>query len=77
MARTRPPDPAPRPPTGFLASAVKLPAASRNMAGRAEDWQNQAWNFWETTGSGAADLGRITEHLASVAHIAAKRMDPG
>ena len=48
MARSRLPEP--QVPNGFLASAVRLPTASRNMAGRAEGWQTQAWNYWETVG---------------------------
>ena len=50
MARSRVPEPEPKVPTGFLASAVRLPTASRNMAGRAESWQAEAWNYWETVG---------------------------
>src|SRR5262245_42274222 len=50
MARTRTPQPAPQPPTGFLASAVRLPTASRNKAGRVEGWQNQAWEYWDSVG---------------------------
>ncbi len=50
MARTKPPEPAPQPPTGFLASAVRLPTSSRNMAGRSEGWQNQAWEYWNQVG---------------------------
>jgi len=33
-----------------VASAVRLPTASRNMAGRAEGWQSEAWNYWEQVG---------------------------
>ena len=33
-----------------MASAVRLPTASRNMAGRAEGWQSEAWNYWEQVG---------------------------
>ncbi|RPJ77437.1 MAG: hypothetical protein EHM24_00030 [Acidobacteria bacterium] len=50
MARTRTPEAPLKVPSGFVASAVRLPTSSRNMAGRPEGWQNQAWNFWETTG---------------------------
>jgi hypothetical protein len=50
MARTRTPEPELKPPNGFLASAVRLPTPSRNMAGRAEGWQTDAWNYWETVG---------------------------
>lgn len=46
MARPR----TPQPPQGFIASAVNLPAVSRNMAGRYEGWQGDAWNYWETIG---------------------------
>jgi hypothetical protein len=48
MARARIAEP--QAPTGFLASAVRLPTTSRNMAGRLEGWQTEAWNFWETVG---------------------------
>jgi hypothetical protein len=50
MARTRTPEPELKPPNGFLASAVRLPTPSRNMAGRAEGWQTDAWNYWESVG---------------------------
>jgi hypothetical protein len=50
MARARTAEPEPQAPTGFLASAVRLPTASRNMAGRAEGWQTDAWHYWETVG---------------------------
>ncbi|HEY6416841.1 MAG TPA: hypothetical protein VIX41_11400, partial [Acidimicrobiales bacterium] len=50
MARTRAPEPAPKAPAGFLASAVRLPTVSRNQAGRTEGWQTQAWNYWENVG---------------------------
>ena len=50
MARSRPTEPAPTPPPGFLASAVRLPTATRNMAGRAEGWQDEAWAYWESVG---------------------------
>src|SRR5262245_21229852 len=50
MARTRTPRPAPQPPSGFLASAVRLPTSSRNQAGRVEGWQNQAWEYWDSVG---------------------------
>lgn len=48
MARARTPEPVA--PNGFLASAVRLPTASRNMAGRTEGWQTDAWHFWESVG---------------------------
>lgn len=50
MARTRTLEPELKVPTGFIASAVRLPTASRNMAGRAEGWQTDAWGYWETVG---------------------------
>lgn len=50
MARPRTAEPPLKVPSGFVASAVRLPTSSRNMAGRPEGWQNQAWNYWETTG---------------------------
>jgi hypothetical protein len=50
MARTRTLEPELKVPNGFLASAVRLPTASRNMAGRSEGWQSDAWNYWETVG---------------------------
>jgi hypothetical protein len=50
MARTRPPQPAPSVPAGFLASAVRLPTSSRNMAGRVEGWQGEAWQYWDSVG---------------------------
>lgn len=50
MARTRSQEPELKVPNGFLASAVRLPTASRNMAGRSEGWQSDAWNYWETVG---------------------------
>lgn len=39
-----------KPPPGFIASAVKLPAPTRREAGRAEGWQGEAWAYWETVG---------------------------
>ena len=48
MARPR--ELTPTPPTGFLASAVRLPTATRNSAGRNEGWQGEAWSFWESVG---------------------------
>jgi len=50
MARTRTPEPELKAPNGFIASAVRLPTASRNMAGRSESWQFDAWRYWETVG---------------------------
>jgi hypothetical protein len=50
MARARIHDPELKAPNGFLASAVRLPTASRNMAGRAEGWQSEAWAYWESVG---------------------------
>lgn len=50
MARTRTIEPELKVPNGFIASAVRLPTASRNMAGRAEGWQTEAWAYWETVG---------------------------
>ena len=49
MARTRTVT-EPIVPNGFIASAVRLPTISRNMAGRSEGWQGEAWNFWEQVG---------------------------
>lgn len=49
MARTRTVT-EPIVPSGFIASAVNLPTVSRNMAGRSEGWQGEAWNFWEQVG---------------------------
>lgn len=49
MARTRTVT-EPSVPSGFVASAVRLPTVSRNTAGRSEGWQNEAWNFWEQVG---------------------------
>lgn len=37
-------------PKGYVASAVRLPTSSRNKAGRIENWQGQAWRFWESVG---------------------------
>ena len=50
MARTRTPEPELKVPNGFLASAVRLPTASRNMAGRTEGWQTDAWSYWDNVG---------------------------
>lgn len=50
MARQRSPEPLPKAPDGFIASAVRLPNVSRNKAGRPESWQEQAWAYWEAVG---------------------------
>lgn len=71
MARAR--QPAPIPPTGFIASAVRLPTASRNVAGRTEGWQTQAWNYWETVGELRAVSVWIGNVLSRARLVAAKR----
>jgi hypothetical protein len=71
MARVR--QPAPTPPTGFIASAVRLPTASRNVAGRSEGWQSQAWQFWETVGELRAVSVWIGNVLSRARLIAGKR----
>lgn len=62
MARTRTTEPLPKPPQGFVASAVRLPNVSRNKAGRPESWQNQAWNYWETV----AELRYVSTWIGNV-----------
>lgn len=37
----------PKPPNGFVSSAVRLPAFSSRMAGRSETWQGQAWCYYD------------------------------
>lgn len=45
-SRTRQPEA----PTGFVASAVRLPAVNKNEAGKTEGWQNQAWKHYDNVG---------------------------
>src|SRR5262245_21049665 len=73
MTRARRPEPAPTPPNGFIASAVRLPTASRNQAGRAEGWQAQAWQYWETVGELRAVSVWIGNVLSRARLVAAKR----
>jgi len=69
MARAR--QPAPTPPNGFIASAVRLPTASRNQAGRSEGWQGQAWQYWETVG----ELRAVSVWIGNV--LSRARLIPG
>jgi hypothetical protein len=71
MARARVPQPVT--PTGFVASAVRLPTSSRNMAGRAESWQTRAWNYWETVGELRYVAQWIGNVLSRAGLVAAKR----
>lgn len=50
--RPAPKTPKPKavPPNGFVASAVELPAPSRNKAGRLESWQSSGWDAYDTLG---------------------------
>ena len=49
MARQRkPPEPEPVPPTGFVASATRLPPVSQRSAGKAQGWQTEAWIAFDT-----------------------------
>lgn len=74
MARARRQlEPAPTPPSGFIASAVRLPTASRNVAGRSEGWQAQAWQYWETVGELRAVSVWIGNVLSRARLVAAKR----
>lgn len=52
---------------------MRLPTASRNMAGRVEGWQNQAWNYWETVGELRAVSIWIGNVLSRARLLAAKR----
>ncbi len=40
----------PEAPNGFVASAVRLPAASSAEAGKAQGWQSQAWTYFDNVG---------------------------
>lgn len=71
MAKAR--QPAPVAPTGFVASAVRLPVSSRNMAGHTEGWQSQAWNYWETVGELRYVAQWIGNVLSRATLVAAKR----
>ena len=73
MAKVRSPQPAPVAPTGFVASAVRLPTSSRNMAGRPENWQAQAWAYWETVGELRYVSTWIGNVLSRASLVAAKR----
>lgn len=48
MARTRTAQP--KPPNGFIASAVRLPAASSADAGKQQGWQGAAWKYFDSVG---------------------------
>lgn len=48
MVRTR--ERRPTPPNGFVASAVRLPAAKQHEAGKAHSWQNSAWRYYDEVG---------------------------
>ena len=61
-------------PSGFVASAVRLPTASRNAAGRTEGWQAQAWNYWETVGELRYVATWIGNVLSRARLVAAKRV---
>jgi hypothetical protein len=72
MARARTQEPAA--PTGFLASAVRLPTVSRNMAGRAESWQTEAWSYWETVGE-LRQVATWTGNVMSRARLTAAHLE--
>jgi len=48
MVRTR--ERRPAPPNGFVASAVRLPTATPNEAGKAHGWQASAWRYFNDVG---------------------------
>jgi len=73
MAKVRQPQPAPVAPAGFVASAVRLPNSSRNMAGRPENWQGEAWRFWENVGELRYVATWIGNVLSRATLVAAKR----
>ena len=50
MARSRKPEPAPAPPTGFIASAARLPSPDRKAAGQSQGWQTEAWKLYDQVG---------------------------
>jgi len=72
MARARSAEPAA--PTGFLASAVRLPTASRNQAGRAEEWQANAWSYWESVGE-LRQVASWTGNVMSRARLTAAHLE--
>jgi hypothetical protein len=72
MARARTPEPAV--PSGFLASAVRLPTASRRQAGRAEEWQTQAWDYWERVGE-LRQVASWTGNVMSRARLTAAHLE--
>jgi hypothetical protein len=73
MARVRTPEPPLKVPEGFVASAVRLPSSSRNQAGRSEEWQTQAWQYWETVGELRAVSTWVGNVLSRARLVPAKR----
>jgi hypothetical protein len=74
MARARTADPEPQAPTGFLASAVRLPTPSRNQAGRSESWQSDAWNYHDTVGE-LRQVANWTGNVMSRARLTAAHLE--
>jgi len=72
MARPRTKEP--EAPTGFLASAVRLPTASRNQAGRSEEWQSTAWNYHDTVGE-LRQVANWTGNVMSRARLTAAHLE--
>jgi hypothetical protein len=50
MARTRRPAPVVPENSGLVASAVNMPPVVRNMTGKTQQWQAQAWDYYDRIG---------------------------
>jgi hypothetical protein len=50
MARTRRPAPVVPENSGLVASAVNMPPVQRNMTGKTQQWQGQAWDYYDRIG---------------------------